>query len=303
MAGRQRVGVPAAESKLIDSFKMHVATIESANLEQLHALSVSVGWPLRSEDLQFLRECGHGYVARDDIGRLTGSAMWFPHGDDFATIGMVITSPRLQTNGTARWLMDHVLSDCRGRNLRLNATRAARRLYHSLGFQPLRTIYQCQGIVRLSTESSSPEAQSAVRRLEGEDFAAVAELDARAFGISRAALIGKLFAQAKGYGLFRDGRLSAFALCRPFGRGHVIGPVVADSDADAIAVSRQHVAAHENQFLRLDTPVETGPFATFLLQSGLTVFDTVLAMSRQGKGRADVIPGTNLYGLASHALG
>ncbi len=109
---------PASESKLIDSFKMHVATIESANLEQLHALSVSVGWPLRSEDLQFLRDCGRGYVAHDDIGRLTGSAMWFPHGDDFATIGMVITSPRLQSNGTARWLMEHVLWDCCGRNLR-----------------------------------------------------------------------------------------------------------------------------------------------------------------------------------------
>ncbi|WEX89686.1 GNAT family N-acetyltransferase [Sinorhizobium garamanticum] len=294
---------PAAESKVIDSFEMHVAGIESADLEQLHALSVSVGWPLRSEDLQFLRECGHGYVARDEIGRLTGSAMWFPHGDDFATIGMVITSPRLQTNGTARWLMDHVLSDCRGRNLRLNATRAARRLYHSLGFQPVRTIYQCQGTVRRPADLTTPTEQSAVRRLEGEDLAAVVDLDAGAFGVSRAALIGKLFAQSIAYGLFRGGRLCAFALCRPFGRGHVIGPVVAESDADAITVIRQHVAAHENQFLRLDTPVETGTFATFLSQSGLTVFDTVLAMSRRGKGRPEVVPGQNLYGLASHALG
>ncbi|WP_331377071.1 GNAT family N-acetyltransferase [Sinorhizobium chiapasense] len=294
---------PAAESKLIDSFKMHVAGIEGANLEQLHALSVSVGWPLRSEDLQFLRECGHGYVARDEIGRLTGSAMWFPHGDDFATIGMVITSPRLQTNGTARWLMDHVLSDCRGRNLRLNATRAAHRLYHSLGFQPVRTIYQCQGIVRRLTDLTPPTEQSVVRRLEGEDLAAVVELDTGAFGVSRAVLMGKLFAQSIGYGLFRGGQLYALALCRPFGRGYVIGPVVAESDADAIAVIRQHVAAHENKFLRLDTPVETGTFATFLSQSGLTVFDTVLSMSRRGKGRADVVPGPSLYGLASHALG
>ncbi|MDW9911272.1 GNAT family N-acetyltransferase [Sinorhizobium meliloti] len=302
MAGRQVVDAPASESKLIDSFKMHVATIESANLEQLHALSVSVGWPLRSEDLQFLRDCGRGYVAHDDIGRLTGSAMWFPHGDDFATIGMVITSPRLQSNGTARWLMEHVLWDCCGRNLRLNATRASRRLYHSLDFQPMRTIYQCQGIVRQADSTATTE-QPPIRRLEGEDLAAVAELDAGAFGVSRTALIGKLFAQSVGYGLFRGGGLEAFALCRPFGRGHVIGPVVADSDADALAVIRRHVAAHENQFLRLDTPVETGPFATFLSQSGLAVFDTVLAMSRRGKGCADVVQGSNLYGLASHALG
>nr|WP_210294104.1 GNAT family N-acetyltransferase [Rhizobium sp. BK060] len=282
---------------------MRIAGIESADLEQLHALSVSVGWPLRAEDLQLLREVGRGYVALDEIGRLTGSAMWFPQGDDFATIGMVITSPRLQTNGTARWLMEHVLSDCRGRNLRLNATRAAHRLYHSLGFQPVLTIYQCQGIVRGPTDSTTQTEQPEVRRLEGENLAAVVELDAGAFGVSRAALIGKLFAQSIGYGLVRDGRLCAFALCRPFGRGHVIGPVVAETDADAIAVVRPHVAAHENQFLRLDTPVESGTFATFLSQSGLTVFDTVLAMSRRGKGDAAVVPGPNLYGLASHALG
>nr|WP_210301521.1 GNAT family N-acetyltransferase [Rhizobium sp. BK538] len=282
---------------------MRIAGIESADLEQLHALSVSVGWPLRAEDLQLLREVGRGYVALDEIGRLTGSAMWFPQGDDFATIGMVITSPRLQTNGTARWLMEHVLSDCRGRNLRLNATRAAHRLYHSLGFQPVLTIYQCQGIVRRPIDSTTQTEQPEVRRLEGENLAAVVELDAGAFGVSRAALIGKLFAQSIGYGLVRDGRLCAFALCRPFGRGHVIGPVVAETDADAIAVVRPHVAAHENQFLRLDTPVESGTFATFLSQSGLTVFDTVLAMSRRGKGDAAVVPGPNLYGLASHALG
>ncbi|MCK3777274.1 GNAT family N-acetyltransferase [Ensifer sesbaniae] len=294
---------PTSESKVIDSFEMRIAGIESADLEQLHALSVSVGWPLRSEDLQFLREVGRGYIALDEIGRLTGSAMWFPHGDDFATIGMVITSPRLQTNGVGRWLMDHVLSDSRGRDLRLNATRASRRLYHSLGFEPIRTIYQCQGMARRSTDFVTPTDQPLVRRLEGEDLAAVVELDAGGFGASRATLIGKLFTQSLGYGLVRGGRLCAFALCRRFGRGHVIGPVVAENDADAIAVIRHHVATHEGQFLRLDTPVEAGAFATFLSQSGLAVFDTVLAMSRPGKGGAVVVPGPNLYGLASHALG
>ncbi len=294
---------PTSESKVVDSFEMRIAGIESADLEQLHALSVSVGWPLRSEDLQFLREVGRGYIALDEIGRLTGSAMWFPHGDDFATIGMVITSPRLQTNGAGRWLMDHVLSDCRGRDLRLNATRASRRLYHSLGFEPIRTIYQCQGIARRPSDFVTATEQPEVRRLEGEDLAAVVELDAGAFGVSRATLIGKLLAQSIGYGLFSADQLRAFALCRPFGRGHVIGPVVAENDEDAIAVIRHHVAAHEGQFLRLDTPVEAGTFATFLSQTGLAVFDTVLAMSRRGNGDAVVVPGPNLFGLASHALG
>ncbi len=297
------MGAPTAETKVIDSFEMRIAGIESADLEQLHALSVAVGWPLRSEDLQFLREFGRGYVALDEIGRLTGSAMWFPHGDDFATIGVVITSPRLQTNGAGRWLMEHVLADCKGRDLRLNATRAARRLYDSLGFDPVRTIYQCQGIVRRQLDLTRATEESEIRRLQAKDLAAVTELDARAFGATRTALVGKLFADSRGYGLFRGGRLCAFALCRSFGRGHVVGPVAADSDADAIAVVLPHIVAHEDHFLRIDTPVEAGPFATLLAQFGLAVFDTVIAMSRPGGERPAPLPGPSLYGLASHALG
>lgn len=296
----------ASESKVIDSFELHIAEIAAADLEQLHALSISVGWPLRAEDLQFLREVGRGYVALDDIGRVTGSAMWFPHGENFATIGMVITSPRLQTNGTGLWLMQHVLSDCRGRDLRLNATRAARRLYASLGFQPVKTVYQCQGIVHPPTERIVVPEGATVRRLDAVDLPAVAELDARAFGVARDVLIGKLFAQSVGYGLFRDGALKAFALCRPFGRGHVVGPVVASGDAEAVAVVHPHAADHADGFLRVDTPCEGGAFAGFLSQSGLPVFDTVLTMSltREAFGsNAAAAEGPVTYGLASQPLG
>jgi len=300
------VGAKASEFKVVDSFEMRIAGIESVDLELLHALSISVGWPHRSEDLQFLREFGRGYVALDEIGRLTGSAMWFPHGDNFATIGMVITSPRLQTNGTGRWLMEHVLADCEGRDLRLNATRAARRLYHALGFQPVRTIYQCQGIARRPTDLPALPEGTAVRRLGSEDLAAVAELDAKAFGVARTELVGKLLVHSAGYGLFHGGSLRAFALCRPFGKGHVVGPVVAEGDAEAIAVVQPHVSEHQDQFLRLDTPFETGAFAIFLSQSGLAVFDTVLAMSKPGNAGAAAVSaaaGPSLYGLVGHALG
>ncbi|TIU57652.1 MAG: GNAT family N-acetyltransferase, partial [Mesorhizobium sp.] len=122
---------------------MRIADIEDVELERLHALSLSVGWPHRAEDWQFLRGSGQGFVALDEIGRVLGSAMWFGHGSGFATVGMVITSPRLQTLGAGQWLMKRVFEKVGGRDLRLNATRAARRLYLSLDFQPEKTVYQC----------------------------------------------------------------------------------------------------------------------------------------------------------------
>ncbi|TIT92854.1 MAG: GNAT family N-acetyltransferase, partial [Mesorhizobium sp.] len=268
--------------------------------------SLSVGWPHRAEDWQFLRESGRGFVALDEIGRVLGSAMWFAHGTDFATVGMVITSPRLQTLGAGQWLMKRVFEKVAGRDLRLNATRAARRLYLSLDFQPEKTVYQCQGIARAETMGRLAETRGDIRTLGEGDIAAAITLDAAGFGVRRAALIAKLFAHSAGYGLFKGGRLKAFALCRPFGRGHVVGPVVAESDVDAVAVVRPHVVDHSGSFLRIDTHMDNGDFAAFLSHSGMPVFDTVLTMSL-GKRLADfAVAGAAMpktYALASQTLG
>jgi len=290
----------------IDTFSMRIGDIEGVELDRLHAHSLAVGWPHRAEDWQFLRESGEGFVALDEIGRVLGSAMWFAHGADFATVGMVITSPRLQTLGAGQWLMKRVFDKVAGRDLRLNATRAARRLYLSLDFQPEKTVYQCQGIARMQTMAGPANARGDVRTLDARDIPAAIALDAAGFGVRRAALIEKLFAHSVGYGLFKGDKLNAFALCRPFGRGHVVGPVVAESDADAVAIVRPHVADHSGSFLRIDTHMDTGEFAAFLSHSGMPVFDTVLTMS-MGKRLNDFAVGDAVapvtYALASQTLG
>ena len=295
-----------SESLKIDAFSMRIADIEAVELDRLHALSLSVGWPHRAEDWQFLRQTGQGLVALDEIGRVLGSAMWFGHGAGFATVGMVITSPRLQTLGAAQWLMKRIFDKIPGRDLRLNATRAARRLYLSLDFQPEKTVYQCQGIARVPTTRSLAEVPADIRSLDARDIPAAIALDAAGFGLRRAALIEKLFAHSVGYGLFKGDTLTAFALCRPFGRGHVVGPVVALSDADAVAVVRPHVADHSGSFLRIDTHMDNGEFAAFLSHSGMPVFDTVLTMSL-GKRLSDFFVGGTAtpmtFALASQTLG
>ncbi|TGT22066.1 GNAT family N-acetyltransferase, partial [Mesorhizobium sp. M4B.F.Ca.ET.172.01.1.1] len=131
-----------------------------------------------------------------------------------ATVGMVITSPRLQTLGAAQWLMKRVFDRIPGCDLRLNATRAARRLYLSLDFQPEKTVYQCQGVVRVPATGDPTEAHGDIRALDASDVPAAIALDASAFGVSRTALIEKLFAHSVGYGLVDGNKLTAFALCR-----------------------------------------------------------------------------------------
>lgn len=292
------------ERNQIDAFEMQIGDVASAELEQLHALSISVGWPHRPQDWQFLRDVGKGVVATDDIGRIMSSAMWFRQSPELATIGMVITSPRLQTQGAGLWLMEYALQDLEGVDLRLNATRAAKRLYLSLDFRPEKKVYQCQGIVTDALREQ--ELLGDVRVLGPDDVTAVTTLDTAAFGVVRSGVIEKLMSNSRGYGLFRDGVLKAFALCRRFGRGHVVGPIVASDDEEAIAVLAPHIRDHQGRFLRLDTHFDTGDFALFVLRNGLTVFDTVLTMSR-GKRLVDFATGGTrsplTYSLASQTLG
>ena len=47
-------------------------------------------------------------------------------------------------------------------------------------------------------------------------------------------------------------------LGRRFGRGQVVGPVLASCDEDAIAVVAPHLAAQEGHFVGLDTHEPTG---------------------------------------------
>jgi hypothetical protein len=178
--------------------------------------------------------------------------MWFSHRTDFATIGMVITSHRLQAQGNGRWLMDQVLDRCGNRNLILNATRAAYPLYVALDFVPEATVYQCQGEV--ATRLPALGSMNCELRTNSEaDLDTLIALDAPAFGTDRTRLLHILARESSAYGSWRDGALVAYAFRRRLGRGQVIGPIVASNDDDAIRLVSAHLTELPGQFARVDT--------------------------------------------------
>ncbi|WP_137130788.1 GNAT family N-acetyltransferase [Rhizobium sp. FY34] len=290
-------------SMQLNSFELGVADIADADIASLHALSLSVGWPHRPSDWQAVLALGRGIIARDPIGRVLGSAMWFEHDLQLSTIGMVITSPRLQALGAGRIMMDLALGEIGNRRIGLNATRQARRLYASLGFAKEAVVYQCQGEAVMPPPSMLP-VKGEVVTLAPHHRPALDALDTLAFGAARPRTLDKLLETATGTALIRDGEMRAYALCRPFGRGHLIGPVVAASDSDAIPVMRPHVARHAGEFLRIDTRQKEGDFAHMLTACGMPVYDTVTSMSLNG-GWQSLRPDEGfplVYGLATQAL-
>ncbi len=276
-----------------------IRPMTEADLPQAHQLSVEVGWPHRPDDWRLIFGLGEGFVACDEIGRALGSAMWWPFGDRFATVGMVIISPRLQAQGAGRRLMDTIFERVGNRDLRLNSTAAGYRLYRSLDFEPIGRIFQHQGRAIVPIDEVAGRAH--VRPLRESDHRRITELDRAAYGADRSRVIAALLARSSGVVYERAGEIVGFALARPFGRGTVIGPIVAEDDEMAIALVTPHVEEHAGTFLRVDTAFEEGAFGQYLENAGMPAFDTVETMVK-GKHHRPKGP-ARIFGLVTQALG
>ncbi|PZU94976.1 MAG: GNAT family N-acetyltransferase [Chelatococcus sp.] len=293
----------------IDTFELTLRDVKEVDPALLHALSVSVGWPHRETDWHMLLELGQGLAAVDEIGRVVGTVMWLRYDTDFAMICMLITLPRLQEQGAGRWLMEKAHELNKGAVFGLNATREAKRLYRSLGYGYEQKILRCQGEATPEAPApgmaaSSARAEGSLRPLASGDHESLLRLDDAATGMDRSAAFRALLPASRGQVLLRNDEIVAFALCRPFGRGHVIGPVVAATEQDAIAVSRPYVEAHAGRFLRADTPACNGAYVNFLVANGMQIHDSATSM---GLGRPPFTPrfaaGPQRIALASQALG
>jgi len=267
------------------------------DLPALHALTVEAGWAHRPEDWRFVYEVGHGVVACDGAGRVIGSALWWPFGPDFGTVGMIIVSPRLQAKGTGRRLMQWLFDRAGDRVLQLNATPAGLRLYRSEGFREIGRIHQHQGPVQSLPAVAAP---GRVRPIAAGDWPRIRELDREAYGADRSAALDGLAARSVGAGYEVNEELLGFSLCRPFGRGHVVGPILAPDEAAAIALLQPHLEEHAGRFLRVDTP-DDGAFADRLTAAGLARVDTVATMRRGDRPAAPA--SARIFGLINQALG
>lgn len=288
-----------ARSLRIDAYDTSSQPMDLTQRALLHELTVSVQWPHRARDLDMFLSLGQGYLATDEIGRPVGSAMYFLSDENFAMLGMMVTVPRLQARGAGKWLLQRVLADCAGRDLRLSATWSGYRLYAAAGFLPVGLIRQQQGIARQVAPVGVPGLQ--IRPYDHGDEAALRALDAGAFGATRRRILDALLAISTGVVALRDGRICGYALQRSFGKGVVIGPVVAGDDAMAMAMISPLIAANAGTFTRIDTPVDSEGLLEFLTDAGLVAFDTVTEMRIGPQRRAT--EGAVIYGLASHSLG
>lgn len=267
----------------------------AADLPQALALSNQLAWPYRLEDWQRSFAMGRGLVAADQAGAVVGTALWWGYGPDFAMLGAIIVAPECQGRGIGKRLLGALLDEAGARTLQLNATPDGRPLYEAFGFRTVGGLRQHQGEVRFR---GAPPAE--VRLAAEGDWPAVAALDRQATGLPRQALLESLRRQGGAALLERDGRALGYAACHRFGRGQVIGPVIAPGAAEAQALFAFWLS-REKGFLRADLPREEEALSRWLAAQGLPPVDGATTMRRGEAPPAE--GGPRLFAVAAQSWG
>jgi GNAT superfamily N-acetyltransferase len=273
-----------------------VIALTPAHLDQALGLSQVLNWPYRFEDWRFALELGHGFAVEAE-GRLLGTALWWPYGPAFASVGMIIVSPNAQRQGIGGRLMAALLSAAAGRRVILNSTREGEALYTRLGFRPYGAVTQHQAVL-----ANAPPVDPAVpvRSAKPEDFRAIKVVDEAASGMDRKRMLDALLAVTDTVVVERGGEITGYGCVRRWGRGVVIGPVIARDQADARAIIATLAATHEGDFVRIDVTQQCG-LASWLMEIGLPQTDRVISMSLGEPPQAE--PGAIFFALSNQSLG
>lgn len=269
--------------------------LDRSHLAAAHALSAGEKWPHRIEEWAFLLDLGPGFgIWTGD--RLVGTSVLTPYGADAATCNMIIVDPSMRGHGLGRRLMSAVLDAAGPRECRLTATEDGRPLYEKLGFVGTGQIRQLQGIAQPlpAPEGISPATPA--------DLPQIAALDRQATGMDRGALLARLLAEGPILTLRSAAGLRGFVACRPFGRGHLMGPLAAQDDATANLLLRAAIVAHAGRFLRVDLTDAGARHVALVQAAGLSPVGGGLAMTRPGATPTPAPAGAITYTLASQAL-
>ncbi len=258
--------------------EMSTRRMQKEDLAEGLRLTQAQSWAYRLEDWLLHFHLGRGWVVCDPGGRVLGTAFWWPYGDQFATVGLVVVDPHQQGKGIGRRLMNAVMEDAGARSLQLVSTRAGRRLYEQCGFREQGAICQHLGAATTTTLPLKTGGAS-LSAVTSADLETIAQWDAMAFGTGRTSVLAAVLAGGEGVVATRHGRLAGYALARDAGRGTTIGPVVAEDETLAIEIVTRLIQRRSG-IMRLDVPEDATVLRGWLESIGIACVDTAAVMIR-----------------------
>ena len=246
-------------------------TLTAADTHACWQLSQALRWPHREADWQqfitWAKAHGAALAVRAD-GRLIGCGLAWQWGHEQGSIGMVIVDAAWQRRGIGKRLFQGLLQALEGRDVMLQATAQGRPLYESLGFAAIGHARQFHGHWQPPAEAgptSSIATDELTRLLQPQDLPALLAYDRRERGLVRPELLQALLAQMDAdercaVSVDAHGRLCGYGILRRFGRGWVVGPLLANGADRAVALVKRLTQERTGDFIRIDLAAHTHAF-------------------------------------------
>ncbi|MBS0546654.1 MAG: GNAT family N-acetyltransferase [Proteobacteria bacterium] len=250
-----------------------MASIEPIGPDEAEAvwpLSIEAGWNQNVADWRFMLGAGRGFGLKDAAGRWEASSLVLPLGQSLAWISMVLVTKARRSGGVGTSLLKRCLDEVTANDAvaGLDATDQGRPIYLKLGFHDLYRISRWH--LDIAKEVVAPPTGVAVRPFTIADLPKLATYDRPLCGMERPTLLAHLATRQPGLAWVAEtpsGKLSGFGLAREGRNATSIGPVVADSEAVALALISQATVAAQGPFI-MDVPDAHASVRSWLEASG-----------------------------------
>ncbi len=281
-----------------------VVAIDADQCEAVWPLSVEAGWNQNVADWRFMLGAGRGFGCTGPDGKWQASALILPLGQKLAWISMVLVTRERRRGGLGTGLLMRCIDEVRsaGAVAGLDATEQGRPIYLPLGFRDLYRISRWH-FDRVKDAAVPPPAGIKLRPVGAADLPKLALYDRPLTGMERPAILAHLALRQPSRAWIAEdagGKIAGFVLGREGRVATSLGPVVADSEAIALALIAKAAASAAGPFI-IDVPLAHRAVQSWLETQGATTTRGYMRMTQgEAKGLDDP---THLFALAGPELG
>ncbi len=281
-----------------------VVAIDADQCEAVWPLSVEAGWNQNVADWRFMLGAGRGFGCTGPDGKWQASALILPLGQKLAWISMVLVTRERRRGGLGTGLLMRCIDEVRsaGAVAGLDATEQGRPIYLPLGFRDLYRLSRWH-FDRVKDAAGYPPAGIKLRPVGSADLPKLALYDRPLTGMERPAILAHLALRQPSRAWIAEdagGKIAGFVLGREGRVATSLGPVVADSEAIALALIAKAAASAAGPFI-IDVPLAHRAVQSWLETQGATTPRGYMRMTLgEAKGLDDP---THLFALAGPELG
>ena len=202
-------------------------------------------------------------------GKVVGTVTTTNYANSVGWIGMMLVDPEYRRRGIASRLMQHAiehLSECE--TIKLDATPAGKKVYDRLGFR------EEYSLCRMTTATAPyiKTTNTEIIPITDDDFTEIAKTDEAVFGADRMPVLQFLAHHNPGTArkLIRNDTITGYCMGRPGTNFYQVGPIVAETEQDALDLIKEILSNLKGQAVVIDVPGVQRNFLKWLVSCGFT---------------------------------